>query len=102
MQRIIVLFLMLMTTASLALAQDIIRVTGKVTSKTKNLPLMGVNVMDTDTKRVMAQTDPDGRFAIDVRSNSTLVFTMIGAKKESVKIKNRNYIEIKMEEEDVF
>lgn len=102
MQRIIVLFLMLMTTASLALAQDIIRVTGKVTSKTKNLPLMGVNVMDTDTKRVMAQTDPDGRFAIDVRSNSTLVFTMIGAKKESVKIKNRNYIEIQMEEEDVF
>lgn len=83
-------------------AQDVMRVTGKVTSKSKGTPLYGVNITDADTRRVITSTDEDGRFAIDVRSNSTLVFSMIGADKVSVKIKGRNYLEVQMNEQDVF
>lgn len=85
-----------------AAAQDIIRVTGKVTSQAKGLPLLGVNVFDNDTKRMAAQTDADGRFAIDVHSNTTLTFSMMGAETVNVKVMNRNYIEVVMKEKDMF
>ncbi len=85
-----------------AVAQEVIRVTGKVTSKEKQVVLFGVNVTDKPTGRVVATTDEDGRFAVDVRSNTTLRFSMIGAKPCLVKVSNRNYLEVQMEEEDVF
>ncbi len=117
MQRIITVLLTILSCCCTTLsAQEIIRVTGKVVAKPEAQsahptaddkapaarPLYGVNVYDTDTKRVLAQTDPDGRFAIDVRSNTTLVFSMIGAKKISVKVKGRNVLEVEMEMEDMF
>lgn len=102
MQRIITTLLLSLLCGCLAVAQEVIRVTGKVTSKETGRALYGVNITDTDTKRLMAQTDEDGRFAMDVRSNTTLVFSMIGAEKVSVKVKKRNYIEVQMVLEDVF
>lgn len=101
--RLAVLVVLLFGVGSLsAVAQEVIRVTGKVVSKDKGQPLMGVNVTDIPSGRIMAQTDEDGRFAIDVRSNTTLRFSMVGAKTTSVKIKGKNYIDISMEAEDVF
>ncbi len=84
------------------MAQDIIRVTGKVTSKEKNLPLYGVNVTDVPSGRNVANTDEDGRFAVDVRSNTTLRFSMIGAEPTTVKVKGKNYLEVALAEEDMF
>lgn len=117
MQRIIASLLILLVGCHMLVAQNVIRVTGKVVAKPEASAakgagagdekpvaraLYGVNVYDTDTKRVMAQTDPDGRFAINVRSNTTLVFSMIGAQKATVKVKGRNYIEVEMVMEDMF
>ena len=84
------------------LAQTVIRVTGKVVSREKQLPLFGVNVTDVPSGRVVATTDEDGRFAVDVRSNTTLRFSMIGAKATTVKVRGKNYLDVSLEEEDVF
>ena len=102
MQRIFAILFVAFLCCLSSAAQDIMRVTGKVSSKDKGAPLFGVNITDADTKRVITSTDEDGRFAIDVRSNTTLVFSMIGADKVSVKVKGRSYLEVQMEEQDVF
>lgn len=102
MQRILTTLLLLLMACTSIMAQDVIRVTGKVTSKTKNLPLFGVNIVDADTKRLMGSTDEDGRFALNVRSNATLTFTMVGTQKTTVKVKGRTYLEVQMVEEDMF
>lgn len=93
--------LLLLIAASLhAVAQDIIRVTGEVTSKDgETLP--GVSIADAASNRTITTTDLDGKFAINVRSNATLRFTMIGAKKQEVRVKGRKHITVKMEEDDI-
>ena len=83
-------------------AQEIIRVTGKIVSKEQKMPLYGVNITDMPTGRKMATSDEDGRFAIDVRSNTTLRFSMVGAKTTYVKVKNQNYLEVELAEEEMF
>ena len=99
----LVCLLLLTTICALQVpAQDIIRVTGKVVLKTKHTPLLGVNITDVPSQRIMASTDEDGRFAIDVRSNTTLRFSMIGADPISIKVKGRNYLEVEMTEQDIF
>ncbi len=94
--------LLLCLTACLATAQDVIRVTGTVVSKAKNLPLFGANIVDAPSGRLMATTDEDGRFAINVRSNTTLRVSMVGAKVATVKVKGQTFLKIELEEEDVF
>lgn len=80
------------------LGAEIIRVTGKVVSKERNRPLMGVNVVLQGDDRLMGTTDADGRFAFDVRDNATLRFSLVGAKTVTVKVKGRTYVEVQMEE----
>ena len=80
--RLIAALLMILFAAGTqtVLADDVIRVTGKVISKEKRKPLMGVNVQDEKSGRLLATTDEDGRFATNVFGNSTLRFSMVGAK----------------------
>lgn len=82
-------------------AQEVIRVTGKVISKDKNVPLIGVNVVDPSTDRLLTTTDADGRFATNVLANGSLRFSMIGAEAITVKVKNRDYIEVLLLEKDI-
>lgn len=84
-----------------AMADDVIRVTGKVVSADRKLPLYGVSVIDASTKRKIATTDEDGRFAVDTYANGTLRFTMVGAEPASVKVKGQTYIEVQMVSIDV-
>ena len=101
------LFAILLTIASLALnpttasAQDIIRLTGKVFLKTDKEPLVGVNITDAATKRAMATTDLDGRFAFNVRTGTTLNFSMVGIKPQTLKVKNQKYVELTLEEDNI-
>ena len=101
-RRALLTALLLCLTACLATAQDVIRVTGTVISKTKNLPLFGANIVDVPSGRLMATSDEDGRFAINVRSNTTLRISMVGAKSSTVKVKGQTFLKIELEEEDVF
>lgn len=60
--RLIAALLMILFAAGTqtVLADDVIRVTGKVISKEKRKPLMGVNVQDEKSGRLLATTDEDG------------------------------------------
>ncbi len=62
---------------------------------------MGVNVIDTQSERQLATTDEDGRFAINVHSDATLLFSMVGAESVRTKLKNRTFLEIKMPKFDI-
>lgn len=84
-----------------AMAQEVVRVTGQVISKEKRKPLMGVNIIDVATDRLLTTTDEDGRFAINVLANGTLRFTMIGAKARTVKVKSLNNIAVELDERDI-
>lgn len=94
----LVLSLALVTLAS---AQETIRITGKVVSKSDKEPLIGVNITDANVKRAYAATDVDGRFAFNVHVGATLKFSMVGAKSVNVKVKNHKFMEVEMEEENI-
>lgn len=101
--RLIAALLMILFAAGTqtVLADDVIRVTGRVISKEKRKPLMGVNVQDEKSGRLLATTDEDGRFATNVFGNSTLRFSMVGAKARTIRVKNLTYIEVEMDEHDI-
>lgn len=94
----LVLSLALVTVAS---AQETIRITGRVVSKSDKEPLIGVNITDANVKRAYAATDVDGRFAFNVHLGTTLKFSMVGAKSVKVKVKNHKFMEVEMEEENI-
>lgn len=84
-----------------ASAQEVIRVTGRVIDGKKGEPLAFVNVTDMELKRVVAQTEPDGRFVASVHSNTTLKFTMTGAEPITVKLRGRDSITVRLTMIDV-
>lgn len=94
----LVLSLALVTVAS---AQETIRITGRVVSKSDKEPLIGVNITDANVKRAYAATDVDGRFAFNVHVGTTLKFSMVGAKSVNVKVKHHKFMEVEMEEENI-
>ena len=81
-----------------AMAQTI-RITGVVLNKETREPLVGVNIVDVSTNRLLANTDMDGRFATDVRANGKLRFSMVNAKSVTIKVDNRKHIEVLMDVE---
>lgn len=83
-------------------AQNVIRLAGEIVAKGDNEPLIGVNITDATTKRALATTDVDGKFAFNVYSNATLKFSMVGFKSKTIKLKSgQEYLSIKLEEEDI-
>ena len=86
---------------STALAQEVVRLTGKVTLKGDGEPLIGVNITDAATKRAVGTTDLDGRCAFNVRTGTTLKFSMVGMKSRTLKVKDQKYVEMEMEEDDI-
>lgn len=96
------LIMMVAGFASTANAQEVIRLSGTVLSKDNNEPLIGVNISDANTKRALAATDADGKFAFNVYSNATLRFSMVGIKPKNVKLKNgQTNITVRLEEDDI-
>ena len=96
------LIIMIAGFATTADAQEIVRITGTVLSKTNDEPLFGVNITDAKTKRALAVTDLDGRFAFNAYNNVTLRFSMVGIKAKNVKLKNgQTNLTVKLEEDDI-
>lgn len=96
------LFIIILLSVALgASAQDIIRVTGQVTVKSDHSPAIGVNVTDVKTRRPLATTDLDGKFAVNVRANSRLRFSMVGMKTKEIDVKGKNKLYVTLEEENV-
>ena len=83
-----------------ASAQEVFRLTGMVIDKDTKEPLLGVSITDPVTRRALAITDNDGRFAFNVHSGATLHFSMVGAKSQDVKVKSSHkYIEVKLQQD---
>ena len=93
------MLLLVLATAD-TMAQALIRITGLVTAKSDNQPLIGVNITDVATRRLLATTDADGKFATNVISTATLRFSMVGAKAQEVKVKGRTNINVVLDDND--
>ena len=82
-------------------AQEVMRVLGTVVVKSDGSPCISVNVSDASTRRVLAMTDVDGTFAVNVRSNARLRFSMVGMKTKEVDVKGKSRLRVVLEEESV-
>ena len=83
------LTLVLLLMAMGASAQDVFRLTGLVTDKDTKEPLLGVSITDPETRRALAITDIDGRFAdrkstSELQSHSDLVCRSLLEKKKII------------------
>ena len=95
---LVALFLLSMSEVS---AQEVMRVLGTVVLKSDDSPCIGVNVTDATTRRALAMTDVDGTFAVNVRSNARLRFSMVGMKTKEVDVKGKSHLRVVLEEESV-
>lgn len=95
---LVALFLLSVSEVS---AQEVMRVLGTVVVKSDGSPCIGVNVSDAATRRVLAMTDVDGTFAVNVRSNARLRFSMVGMKTKEVDVKGKSRLRVVLEEESV-
>lgn len=93
------LAVLLFFTFSEVSAQDVIRVLGQVVIKSDGSPCIGVNISDAGTRRILAMTDVDGTFAVNVRSNARLRFSMVGMKTKEVDVKGKARLRVVLEEE---
>lgn len=95
---LVALFLLSVSEVS---AQEVMRVLGTVVLKSDDSPCIGVNITDATTRRVLARTDVDGTFAVNVRSNARLRFSMVGMKTKEVDVKGKSRLRVVLEEESV-
>lgn len=95
---LVALFLLTVSDVS---AQEVMRVLGTVVVKSDGSPCIGVKVSDASTRRVLAMTDVDGTFAVNVRSNARLRFSMVGMKTKEVDVKGKSRLRVVLEEESV-
>lgn len=95
---LVALFLLTVSDVS---AQEVMRVLGTVVVKSDGSPCIGVTVSDASTRRVLAMTDVDGTFAVNVRSNARLRFSMVGMKTKEVDVKGKSRLRVVLEEESV-
>ena len=75
--------------------EDVIAVTGTVTSEEDDLPLIGVSVLVKGTSRGTI-TDLDGKFTIDVSEEDILVFSYTGFKTQEVTVGTQTVIDVVM------
>ena len=74
---------------------DVIKVTGKVTSLESGEPLPGASIIEKGTTNGTV-TDVDGNYTFEVSSNGTLVISYIGFLSEETPVNNRSTIDFVM------
>jgi TonB-dependent starch-binding outer membrane protein SusC len=100
MKKIFLLFLLLLMTGSLVMAQTV-QITGTVTSSDDGLAMPGVNV-SVKGATIGAITGPDGKYVISAPSNAqALMFSFIGFRTKEVPIEGKTKIDVTLEQ-DVF
>lgn len=79
------------------MAQNV-TVSGQVTSSSDRQPMPGVNVVIKGTTRGTI-TDMDGKYALQVAENETLVYSFIGYENQEVAVAGRSVIQVVLKEE---
>ncbi|MEG1748654.1 MAG: SusC/RagA family TonB-linked outer membrane protein [Tannerellaceae bacterium] len=69
------------------------KVTGMVTDKDANAPLIGANVIVKGTTNGTV-TDLDGKYTIEVNDNGTLVFSFLGLETKEVPVAGKNVVNV--------
>lgn len=87
----------LMLVCNVALAQNV-TVTGRITDKATNEPLIGVTVFDERDVTKGTVTDVNGNYSISVKADATLKFTYIGYTAVEALVGDRTRIDLQMEE----
>jgi TonB-dependent starch-binding outer membrane protein SusC len=94
MQRNLIIFLLMISFGTLALAQTI-TVQGTVTNVMDSRPLAGVSVLEKGTSNGSV-TDTNGHFTINVAQGSTLVISYVGMNREEIVVHESGTINIVM------
>lgn len=89
---------LLLSFFTLSLYAQQVKLTGNVTSASDKEPMIGVTIMVKGTPTGTV-TDFDGNYSLEVPSNGTLVFSMIGYKTQEIKVNNRTHINVAMAED---
>ncbi|MBS5979290.1 MAG: carboxypeptidase-like regulatory domain-containing protein, partial [Dysgonomonas mossii] len=71
---------------------------GTIKDATTNEPMIGVSVVEKGTTNGTI-TDIDGAYTLSVKENSTLIFSFLGYKQQSIAIGNRSTIDVLLEED---
>ncbi|MBL3656942.1 TonB-dependent receptor [Fulvivirga sediminis] len=79
------------------LAQDTIKVSGKVSSETDNKPIPGVNIVVQGTS-IGTLTSMNGFYSIEAPTGATLSFSFIGYETIEVNVSGKNTIDVQMKE----
>lgn len=88
------LLFMLLLVAMPALAQDLLRVTGVVTSADDGEPLISATVRVAEDAKNAVTTDFDGNYSINVKPGQTLVFSYVGCNSVERKITQSQTLDI--------
>lgn len=95
MKKILLIFVLALTTAAFALGQTV-QIRGTVTSSEDGLGIPGVTITVKGTT-VGVMTETDGRYSLDAPTEATtLVFSYVGMMKQEVAISGRTVINITM------
>lgn len=89
---------LLLSFFTLSLYAQQVKLTGNVTSASDKEPMIGVTIMVKGTPTGTV-TDFDGNYSLEVPSNSTIVFSMIGYKTQEIKVNNRTHINVALAED---
>jgi TonB-linked SusC/RagA family outer membrane protein len=76
-------------------AQESISVKG-IVSDTTATPIPGVTVTVSGNPKIGTQTDKDGHYTINVKSNATLIFSSVGFQKFTVAVNGQKNINVKL------
>ncbi len=94
MNRLLMLFILNIMLFTGAYAQSL-QINGLVVDSDSGEPLIGVAVVDNETKKGTI-TDFDGKFSLKASKGSTLSFSYLGYKNQSLKIGSKTYYEVKL------
>lgn len=89
---------LLLSFFTLSLYAQQVKLTGNVSSASDKEPMIGVTIMVKGTPTGTV-TDFDGNYTLEVPSNSTIIFSMIGYKTQEIKVNNRPHINVVMAED---
>lgn len=89
---------LLLSFFTLSLYAQQVKLTGNVSSASDKEPMIGVTIMVKGTPTGTV-TDFNGNYSLEVPSNSTIVFSMIGYKTQEIKVNNRTHINVALAED---
>ena len=98
--RFLSLLIILLTSLSVQVFAQDVRITGTVIGETDKFPIIGANVLVKGTT-IGTITDVDGKFSLDVPQNATLVVSYIGCQTQEIKVTGAKTLNITMKDDAI-